>query len=228
MVGLLHLTDRQGVEELVGDQDGRAIRNVLQPVVPLDGVAQDRLQRLALAVAQVRAGFHQMDDGVVAEQRQHRRRPQHVGHQRAAAGTQLHQMEGAGAAQPRPCIDAPEPDQFAEHLADFRRGGEIAALAERIAPHVIAEARIAQRLRHEGADADRPVHHDAAGQQACQTVRSGALIPRHGVRPAERGAGRARPATTRWPASAATAAVPSSRRRTGSPTAGRVRGRTPR
>ncbi len=50
-----------------------------------------------------------------------------IGHQRAAAGPELDQAKPVRRAHLRPRLDAPQPDQLAEHLADLGRGDEIAA-----------------------------------------------------------------------------------------------------
>ncbi len=49
----------------------------------------------------------------------------------------------------------PQPEQFAEHLADLGRGDEVAARAERIARDVVAVVRMGQAHRHELPDRDR-------------------------------------------------------------------------
>ena len=59
-------------------------------------------------------------------------------HQRAAAGAEFDQAHRVGPPHRRPGLRRPEADEFAEHLRDFRRGGEIALGAEWIVVHVIA------------------------------------------------------------------------------------------
>jgi len=63
---------------------------------------------------------------------------QSVRHQCAAARPQLHQPCVARSILFPPNVDQPEPDQLAEHLADFRRRREVAGGAEGIAMHVVA------------------------------------------------------------------------------------------
>ena len=83
-----------------------------------------------------------------------------VGHQRAAAGAELDQPDGRGRAGSAPRLDQPGADDLAEHLADLRRGGEIAGRAEGIARHVVA------------------VRRDRRGSAPCIRRRSSARSPR--------------------------------------------------
>ena len=62
---------------------------------------------------------------------------------------------GIGRAHARPHLGRPKADQLAEHLRDFRRGGEIARRAERIAVHVVAEIGMGERQLHVVLDRDR-------------------------------------------------------------------------
>lgn len=84
-------------------------------------------------VAQHRIDLDQMDAERVIERRQHAQCAQRVGHHGAAAGAEFDQMHVLRRAHVAPYGRGPEPEQFAEHLADFRRGGEVALAAERIA-----------------------------------------------------------------------------------------------
>ena len=59
-----------------------------------------------------------------------------------------------------PGLDEEDADHFAEQLADFRGGDEIAAAAERIARPVIAMFRIGQAEGEIIGDADRPLRCD--------------------------------------------------------------------
>ena len=86
---------------------------------------------------------------------------QGIRHQGAAAGAKLDQQDRVGRALIAPDLGAPQADQFAEHLADFGRGDEVAARAERIAVHVVAMARVGQGFGHEVGDGDRPKAGDA-------------------------------------------------------------------
>src|SRR5690606_29836217 len=56
-------------------------------------------------------------------------------------------------------------DQLSEHLADLGCRDEIATSAERILSHVIAEARVSERFRHECRDGDRAFQRNAPAQQ---------------------------------------------------------------
>ena len=60
---------------------------------------------------------------------------------------------GEGLSSQPPGLDQPGADDLAEHLADLRRGDEVAARAEGIARHVIAVRRIAEAVRHVFGDA---------------------------------------------------------------------------
>src|SRR3546814_12082565 len=70
---------------------------------------------------------------------------QRVGHERATPGAEFHEMDGGGTAERQPPLDAPQAEQLAEHLADLRRGAEIARRTERVAPAVIAVAGMSER-----------------------------------------------------------------------------------
>jgi hypothetical protein len=63
-------------------------------------------------------------------------------------------FRGAAGALPRH-VD-PDGDEFAEHLAHLRRGGEIAGRSEGFARRVIAMVRVEQAQRHVLGNADRP------------------------------------------------------------------------
>src|SRR5580700_7576267 len=62
----------------------------------------------------------------------------------------------------KPAIDAPQPQELAEHLARLRRGEEIALLAQGILRRVIAAKRIEQRHGHELRDRQRTVERNGA------------------------------------------------------------------
>ena len=79
-----------------------------------------------------------MHDDRLAESRRDIHGAQRIAHHGAAAGTKFDQPHIFRRAHHLPDRGRPQPDQLAEHLADFRRGGEIAAGAERIARDVIA------------------------------------------------------------------------------------------
>ena len=62
--------------------------------------------------------------------------------ERAASGAEFHQPNRVRRTHRPPDLDAPRADQLAEHLADLRRGGEVAGGAERIAGRVVAVFRM--------------------------------------------------------------------------------------
>ena len=68
--------------------------------------------------------------------------------------------------EPFPGIDAPEPDDLAEHLADLGRRDEVAAAPERVAAGIVGG--VVQR--HELGQRDRPVAFDAPGKPRCQAA----------------------------------------------------------
>ncbi len=155
----LELMDRQRIQELVGDNQGRPLRQGHLIVVPQRMKAAEAL---FLHRTQGPADLHQMQPHGGKELRPHACGTQRVRHQAAAAGAQLHQQERIRRARFLPGIDAPQADQLAEHLADLRRGDEVARTAERIARRVIARALLRQRDAHELRDGDRPARRDPA------------------------------------------------------------------
>ena len=165
----LELMNRQGVEQLVGDEQERTIGNVVEGIVPgRRDLRRGLLQRLGLTAAQIGTGLDhvQIDGGV--EARHLARAPQRVGHQRAAPRTQLDQANGSRPAHRFPDRGAPGAQQLAEHLADLRRGDEIALQAEGIALLVVAVLRMAERFGHVFGDGDRPGDANAPGQKFAQ------------------------------------------------------------
>ncbi len=101
---------------------------------------------------------------------------QRVFHHGAAAGAEFDQRHRIGRAQQSPDVRGPQADQFAKHLADFRRGDEIAASAERGAPIVVAVLGVVEAHGHEFRDRNRSVARDA-GADFC--LQRGAML-RHG------------------------------------------------
>src|SRR5215208_6402812 len=79
-----------------------------------------------------------------------------VGHQGAASGTEFDEPHWARAIHGVPDFDGPEPEKFAEHLADLGCRREVAARPERIPGRVI----MSEAKAHEALDADRPVMGD--------------------------------------------------------------------
>ena len=166
--GALELADGQGVEKLVGHHDGRPRRHLVEVLVPAHLVVR---QRSPLKSAQHRAGFHQMQARRGEEGRHQASGPQRVGHQGTAAGADLDQVELGRRAHLPPQLGAPQPDQLAEHLRHLRCRDEVALQSEGIAGHVIAPARIAQRLGHVAVDADGAFAGDQVGEVAAQPGR---------------------------------------------------------
>ena len=88
----------------------------------------------------------------------------------AAARPELDEVDAVWRSHGLPYRCCPQADQLAEHLADFRRGDEIAALAskggraEGIAGGVIAFLRVQQRHRHELRHRDGPLRLDQGGE----------------------------------------------------------------
>ena len=187
---------RQRVEELVGDQQHRSLRHLVERGVPPDRLAREAR---ALQAAQARAGLDQMQAQARAKSRHLRRRPQDIRHQGAAAGPELDQQAGVGPAEVRPGPGEPEPHELAEHLADLGRGDEVAGGAERIVPGVVAERRMGQRERHEARGRDRAGAPDLLDHHRFKSAQG----PR-----APAGRSSTPPARGPPPASAATAAGP--------------------
>ena len=135
------LADRQRVEEFVGDQQQRPRRAGRRS---LSCQCASGIARL-LQLAQHRAGFDEMDLACETRRAHHAQR---IGGQRAAARPELGIDRVLGRPGARPAIGQRRADHFAEHLADFRRGGEIAARAQRIARRIIISvARFHDTLR---------------------------------------------------------------------------------
>jgi len=88
-----------------------------------------------------------------------RHRPQRIRGERTAAGAQLDPGD-VGPPGAVPQIGAPQPDQFAEHLADLGRRGEVARRPQRIARRIIMRV----GGRHELGDRDRPRQRYRAGE----------------------------------------------------------------
>ena len=86
---------------------------------------------------------------------------QDVCHEGAAAGACLGQNERLGRALVHPGLRQREAQHFAEHLRDFRGGGEVACRAEGIAGGVIAELGMQQTLGHVVCDGQRTLGRDA-------------------------------------------------------------------
>ena len=160
-VGAHELPDRQRVEELVGDEEKRPVRHVVE------ARRARRFRRplppsvFCLARSQRRARLDQM-----------RRRPRSRKSGALAATRRMSAISvprpgpsstsrtGVGRADHAPDMDEPRADDLAEHLAHLRRGDEIAVDAERIARRVVAVLGIAEAKRHVVGDAHRAVRLD--------------------------------------------------------------------
>ena len=153
------LPHRQRVEELVGDDDCGTRGNLAEFLRPGDGDAAVE-QKLVLHRRQRRARLDEPDVERGAEFRDDPGRAQRIAHQRAPARPDLDQMDRARRTHARPHFRRPQAEKLAEHLRDFRGGGEVAARAERIAVHVIAELGMGERERHVAFDRDRTVPAD--------------------------------------------------------------------
>jgi len=151
----LELLDRQRVEELVGEYDRRTVRRLGEAPPPGDRRAGGE-QRVVLDLGERRARLDQRDVERGAELGDDARGAQRIAHQSAAARAKLDHAHRIGPPHRRPHFRRPQADEFAEHLRDFRRGGEIAVGPERVARHVVAVLRIGERELHEALDRDRP------------------------------------------------------------------------
>ena len=177
------LADGQGVEKLVGHEEERAVGKVLDAVMPSGGGIAEGL---GLDRAEDGRRFDEMDPGGLGEARHGAGGAQDVGHQRAAPGAELGQHERARPPLVEPGLREAEAQHLAEHLADLRRGGEIAGRAQRIARGVVAPARVEQTFGHVIRDRQRPRRGDPrqkrvpqahAGRRAERSARSAAQMP---------------------------------------------------
>jgi hypothetical protein len=82
------LPDRQRVDEFIGDDDRRALRQVLDPLEPTER-NRGGAQCLALRFAQHRARLDQRDVGAGSEPGHGLEHAQRVGHERAAPGAKF-------------------------------------------------------------------------------------------------------------------------------------------
>jgi hypothetical protein len=170
-VGAHELPDAEGIEEFVGDEERRPRPDVVEAVVPLDrhaGAGQGRF----LALPQHGAGLDQGDANGVQEPRHDACGAQKIGHQRAAPRSQLDEPQRRRRTHRLPGGGAPHADQFAEHLRDLRRRGEIAGAAERVLAHVVAMAGMAEAQAHVAVDADRPLGRDHRHKLALEAHRA--------------------------------------------------------
>ena len=154
------LANRERVEEFIGEQQKRAIlRQRVDRIVKLrpgQSAALDLAQR-----------FGALDKMHLGPQTLAGHGAQRILGQRPAARPQFDIDRIAGASRAHPDIRQPQTRHFAEHLADFGRGGEIAPTRfawrpQRVAGGVIARVAFAHiaRNRH------RPVAFDQAAEDA--------------------------------------------------------------
>ena len=142
-VAALELPDRQRVEELVGDEQHRARRQRREGVVPL------RLMRPRAPLperAQRRAASRPDAAGARRESRARRARARSASAISVPRpGPSSTSSTGSGAPMRRQTSAHHSADQLAEHLADLRRGDEVAGGAQGIARRVI-DARCSSRM----------------------------------------------------------------------------------
>ena len=74
--------------------------------------------------------------------------PKHVRHERASSGAKLGKTHRPWRLTVEPGLRKCQPQEFAEHLADFWRGGEVAWRAEGIARGIVSEFGMQQTVRH--------------------------------------------------------------------------------
>ena len=169
------MAHRQSVEKLIGDDKTWPLGHVIERCVP----AHRRLclcESFLLRIPQYGARLDQMHFNRCAKTIRDACRAQSIAHQCAATGAQLNEIDTRGLAEHRPDLSRPKPDQFAEHLGDFRRCDEIPRTAERIARHIIAVTRMAERYRHKSVERHRPVMPDRLPYHAAKLVH--APVPR--------------------------------------------------
>jgi len=159
------LADRKRVEKLVGDDKERGLGERARAVMMGDLMAR---QRRALLLAQGGRGFDEMHPERGVKPGHHLGGAQDIGHQRAATGAKLGQRDGAGRALIHPGLRERQPHKLAEHLADLRRGNEIACRAKRVAGGVIAPCRVQKALGHELGQGDRPGLYDPGAERRAE------------------------------------------------------------
>ena len=157
----------RGVEELVGDQKQGPRRHRRKCRVPSCAVS---FECRRLLPSKRGARLHEVDLGGGQKVGVEARRAQRVRHQGAAPGAELGEAHRPRPAHCAPAVEAPEADQFPEHLADLGRGGEIARRAQGVRARVIAMLGVAEGLGHVAGHSDRPLARDrlaqAIGQRA--------------------------------------------------------------
>ncbi len=144
------LTDRQGIEELVGDKPERPFRQIGHRVVPCRVRYAQRLR-----LPQLGRGLYEMHLGSLDKSGHGSGCPQDVRHERAAPRAELCKDETVGRTLIEPRFRQRQANQLAKHLADLGRGGEIARRAEGIARGIIAVLGVHQGLGHIIGNGDR-------------------------------------------------------------------------
>ena len=146
------LADGQRIEELVGDHDRRAGRHRRRDR-RASGSGRPRRRGRPPAAS---AGRGSSRPGAPRRRSEVGPEPggaERVRHEGSPPGAELHERERGRAPHRLPDGDGPETDEFAEHLADLRRGREIAARPERIAGRVVVPG----AQSHVALDGDRPL-----------------------------------------------------------------------
>ena len=180
------LAEGNSVEQLVGGEQDEAARHLVEGIVPVD-LPDMCGQRLALEVAQLRAGLDHMHahsgieiGGKAGDD------AQHVGHHRAASRPDLDKADIARRPMPLPGMDHEHADHLAEELADFRRGDEIAALSEGLATAVIAVFGVGEAKREVIRHADRSMRADQGLDGVAELCRHAVMLPLSGPPGAQR------------------------------------------
>ena len=141
------LVNRQCVDEFVGDDDVGAAWDIGEPVVPQHRHCQS-FQPELLLLFQSRADLDEMQDDRSLKIFDDFRGPECVDHQRAMPRAKLDNAHVFRRAHLLPDRSHPQADQLAEHLADLRRGDEVAAGADRVVGDVIAVLRMGESEPH--------------------------------------------------------------------------------
>src|SRR6187431_39247 len=141
------LPHRQGVHELVGNDEERPFGQIVDAVVPVErgsGVAEAR----ALGLPQAWARLDQCDRDALEKFRHAAPSAHRIGHERAATRSKLCDNDRARLAYRLPHGDGPKPEQLAEDLADLRRGDEVTLSPNRLTRAVITGPRVGETDFH--------------------------------------------------------------------------------
>src|SRR4051794_27523937 len=139
------LPHRQRIEELVGNQEERLRGKLVQIFVPVR-TRQDLFLRAAKDGARLDEVHFTPKGGRAKDS-------QRVARKRPPPWSELGEYRVRGRSGTPPLIRNARADDFAEHLADFRRGREIAMLPERVTGRII----ISVAALHERFDTDWPL-----------------------------------------------------------------------